>query len=287
MKLRVLSLFDGISCGYQALENLGIEIETYYASEIESTAMLCARTNHPNIVHIGDVTKVDFTKYRGKVDIVIAGSPCQNFSILGDRKGLNGLKSRLFSYVPKAIEETGVKLFLLENVCGMNKETKAYIDSVMGVTGRFINSSSFSAQNRKRFYWYPGNDVELPTSSPVIKDIMTDEKHIVGTIEDIKDLLSKPGNKWFKLSWQHGLWDINGKSGCLVTTTPRIYEIHQSGAWAINPNEFWLPTRTECERLQGLPDGYTSMLSKTAAFKALGNGWQVDTIMAILSTMLK
>ena len=88
--MKVLSLFDGISCGQQALKNLGIEIDKYYASEIEETGIEITNKNHPNTIQLGDVTKIDFNQYKD-VDILMGGSPCQDFSSLSTtRKGLGG-----------------------------------------------------------------------------------------------------------------------------------------------------------------------------------------------------
>lgn len=96
MGITVLSLFDGISCGMVALERAGIEVDKYIAYEIEHNAIEISKKNYPEIVRGGDVTKEDFTKYKGKIDILIGGSPCQNLCSCGNRKGLEGEESRLF-----------------------------------------------------------------------------------------------------------------------------------------------------------------------------------------------
>ena len=88
MGITVLSLFDGISCGMVALERAGIEVDKYIAYEIEHNAIEISKKNYPEIVRGGDVTKEDFTKYKGKIDILIGGSPCQNLCSCGNRKGL-------------------------------------------------------------------------------------------------------------------------------------------------------------------------------------------------------
>lgn len=74
--MRVLSLFDGICCGHLALERAGIKIDSYDAYEIEKNAIKATETNFPDVVQHGDVTKEDFTKYKGKIDLLIGGSPC-------------------------------------------------------------------------------------------------------------------------------------------------------------------------------------------------------------------
>ena len=106
-KLTVLSLFDGMSCGQLALEKAGVKIDKYFASEIKKHGIKVTQENFPNTVQLGDVTKVSYKNgviYSengnfevGKIDLVIGGSPCQNFSIAcinEKRKGLEGEKSK-------------------------------------------------------------------------------------------------------------------------------------------------------------------------------------------------
>lgn len=151
--LRVLSLFDGISCGQVAFERAGIPIEVYYASEIDKYAIQITQKNYPNTIQLGDVTKIDFTQFTGKIDILIGGSPCQDLSIAGKRKGLSGERSGLFYKYVEALETIKPKYFLLENNVGMPKEAYEEISRLMGCYPVEINSALVSAQNRKRYYW--------------------------------------------------------------------------------------------------------------------------------------
>ena len=151
--LRVLSLFDGISCGQVALERAGIPIEVYYASEIDKYAIQIAQKNYPNTIQLGDVTKIDFTQYIGKIDLIMGGSPCQDLSIAGKRKGLQGERSGLFYKFVEAIEVIKPKYFLLENNVGMPQDAYEEISNLMGCYPIEINSALVSAQTRKRYYW--------------------------------------------------------------------------------------------------------------------------------------
>ena len=151
--MRVLSLFDGISCGHVALERAGIPIEVYYASEIDKYAIEITQKNYPNTIQLGDVTKIDFTEFIGKVDLIMGGSPCQDLSIAGKRKGLQGERSGLFYKFVEAIEVIKPKYFLLENNVGMPKEAYEEISRLMGCYPIEINSALVSAQTRKRYYW--------------------------------------------------------------------------------------------------------------------------------------
>lgn len=150
--MKVLSLFDGISCGRVALERAGIPVETYYASEIDKYAIQIAQKNYPDTIQIGDVTKVDFSEYIGKVDLIIGGSPCQGFSFAGKQLNFNDPRSKLFFEFLRAVRTIKPKYFLLENV-KMKKEFQDIISERLGVQPIEINSALVSAQNRIRLYW--------------------------------------------------------------------------------------------------------------------------------------
>lgn len=152
--LRVLSLFDGISCGRLALERAGIPVEVYYASEIDKYAIKVSEKNYPDIIRLGDVRDIDFSQFTDKIDLLIGGSPCQDLSIAKqNRQGLSGERSGLFWKYVEALRIIKPKHFLLENVASMSKENKQAISEALGVEPILINSALVSAQQRKRLYW--------------------------------------------------------------------------------------------------------------------------------------
>lgn len=112
--MRVLSLFDGICCGHLALERAGIKIDSYDAYEIEKNAIKATETNFPDVIQHGDVTIEDFTKYKGKIDLLIGGSPCTNLSMAGNGQGLKGSQSKLFYEYARAIKEVQPNIFYLK-----------------------------------------------------------------------------------------------------------------------------------------------------------------------------
>ncbi len=174
----VLSLFDGMSCGRAALESAVFKVDKYFASEIDKYAMAVSAYNYPDIIQIGDVCKVD-VKTLPKIDLILAGSPCQGFSLAGKQLNFNDPRSALFFEFVRILKEVreinpDVK-FLLENV-KMKREYQDRISDIMGCNPIVINSALVSAQNRVRLYWTNIEVVGLPEDRGILlKDILEDD----------------------------------------------------------------------------------------------------------------
>ena len=172
--MNVLSLFDGMSCGQQALKELGIRVDNYYASEIDKYAIQIAKKNFPNTIHVGDVTELRGANLP-QIDLLMGGSPCQGFSFAGKQLNFNDPRSALFFEFVRVMKETKPKYFLLENV-RMKQEYQDVITAHMGVKPIMINSSLLSAQNRVRLYWTNIPNIEQPKEQGVVlQDILEDE----------------------------------------------------------------------------------------------------------------
>jgi DNA (cytosine-5)-methyltransferase 3A len=180
--MNVLSLFDGMSCGMIALDRLGIKVDNYYASEIDKYAIQVSQANYPDIIQVGDITKLDLSTLP-KIDLVMGGSPCQGFSFAGKQLAFDDPRSALFFEFHKAISYLQPKYFLLENV-RMKKEYLDIISEYMGVEPIFINSSLVSAQSRQRYYWTNIPGIEQPEERGIVlRDILEDQvgsEHYVG-----------------------------------------------------------------------------------------------------------
>jgi len=187
--MKILSLFDGISCARVALERAGIPVEVYYASEIDKYAIQVSQKNWPSIIQVGCVKGISHTflkdNFLKDIDLLIGGSPCQDLSIAKkDRKGLDGEKSGLFWEYVRILKEVKPKYFILENVNSMPKEAKELITKTLGVQPIMINAALVSAQNRKRLFWTNIPGVTLPEDKGILlKDILeenVDEKYNTG-----------------------------------------------------------------------------------------------------------
>lgn len=300
--MKVLSLFDGICCGHLTLERAGIKIDSYDAYEIEKNAIKATETNFPDVIHHGDVTKEDFAKYQGKIDLIIGRSPCQGFSSSGKQLNFNDPRSKLFFEYVRAIKECQPKYFLLENVV-MKKEWQDIISSYLGVEPIEINSSLVSAQNRRRLYWTNIPNVTLPEDKNItLEDILEDiefpnpaairgrrlnKATIVGRRLD-KNGHRKDTDKTIPITQCLEVRATNtDKSNCLTTVdkdnvlTPLPIGRYPDAFKNNLPFRYY--TTKEMCRLQTVPDDFLNMIPDSAARKALGNGWTVDVIAHIFS----
>ena len=287
--MNVLSLFDGISGAMLSLKLAGIKVNRYFASEIDKHCLKVSQYNFPNIIQLGDVKEIRKSKLP-KIDLLIGGSPCQDLSNAFKGKGLLGDRSSLFFEFMRLKQELKPKYFLLENV---KNKWKKEIDNHIGEEGIIINSEFFTAQSRPRCYW-SNIPIEIPDkiSDVNIRDIMqeteVDQKYyfkdkLISGTKHINLSNSKSGIiKVFDISRdflkdnerQRRVYSPNGKSPTLLArsdTTKIFYK-----------NKLRKLTPLECERLQGIPDNYTSIISDTQRYKSIGNSFTVPVISNIL-----
>lgn len=191
--MNVLSLFDGMSCGQIALNDMGLKPTKYYASEIDKAAIKQTMFNFPETIQLGSVTEIKAVNLP-KIDLLIGGSPCQGFSFAGKQLNFNDPRSSLFFEFVRIWKEVKAinpnAKFLLENV-NMKKEYLRVISEHLGVFPVRINSNLVSAQNRDRWYWtniktkHEGlfsevySDIPQPTDRKIyLKDILQPENEV-------------------------------------------------------------------------------------------------------------
>ena len=167
--MRVLSLFDGISCGMLALNRAGIPVKEYHAFEIDKYAMEVSKKNFPEIVQHGNVFDGNFKDFQG-YDLLIGGSPCTYWSISKKNRETtsNGEGFRLFMEYVRALNESKCRYFLYENNYSIHRNIKNEISEKLGVQPIMINSALVSAQQRKRCYWTNIPDVIQPEDKGIL-----------------------------------------------------------------------------------------------------------------------
>lgn len=222
--MRVLSLFDGISCGMVALERAGIPVESYDAFEIDKYAVTVSEKNYPKINHHGNVFDGDFTQFKG-YDLLLGGSPCTYWSIAkkGRETTSNGMEFKLFMEYVRALEESKCKYFLYENNYSIHKNIKNEISKYLGVEPIVINSSLVLGQNRKRCYWTNIPNITQPVDKGILlQDVLENgvswqDKSYCMTANyhpSFQSNLERHQNSMVALP----VWTVNGKSHTIPAT---------------------------------------------------------------------
>ena len=316
--MTVLSLFDGISCGKLAIEKAGIEIGTYYTSEVDKYAIAISDYNHPETIKLGDVTNIS-PETLPKIDLLIGGSPCQSFSFAGKRVGMTTeedveitslaqyleLKSTGFAFkgqsylfweymrILKYLQKQNPNmLFLLENV-SMAKKWETVLSKAIGVEPISINSELVSAQNRKRLYWTNINKSNI---------LPPKDKHIfLKDIIDYSVLVELEPNTFVDKSIKPSIkQNVVTQYSIIVNSTKKIQQLTCTSGFQDNKvgivksptlragNSFCLAldkdkvvrkiTVIEAERLQTLPDNYTKFGNFNGSIKQVSNTQRFKTI---------
>lgn len=305
----VLSLFDGMGGGRIALERAGIKVDKYFASEIKPHAIKCCMSNWNDVTQIGDVTKVKYEDgklyndkgevvYEGHIDMLIGGSPCQDFSYAAlkwkknesvdeSTYGLNGSKSKLFYEYLRLKEQVNPQFFLLENT-KMRGESEQQLNEYLGVNGIHINSNLVSYQDRNRIYWTNIPNVTVP-----------EDRHI-----DFQDYVDTDINRLEEAKchytpsrirmWSDGKGRQNGFGNCdNITNAHKVHCLTRKqdrcpNSGLIKYKDFCrFLTRREIEGAQTIPYGYTDCLSYNQVQDVCGDGWTIDVIAHIFSFINK
>jgi len=272
--MKVLSLFDGMSCARIALDRAAIPVTSYKASELDKYAIKVSHANYPDIEQLGDVCDVK-AKDVGEVDLLIGGSPCQGFSFAGKQLNFDDPRSKLFFEFVRLKNEINPGFFILENV-RMKQESQDIISKYLGVKPKQFNSSLVSAQNRNRLFW-TNIDFDLPDDKGIIlADILEDGVTDRAKSHCLDANYFKGGNlkSYFEKHRRQLVFKEFLKDDWpLLDHAKSKYLSHLS---------FRKLTPLECERLQTVPDNYTNHVSNTQRYKMLGNGFTVDVVAHIL-----
>lgn len=241
----VVSFFDGMSCGQQALKNLGVNYREYHSFEIEPDPIKVCKRNHPNTIFHGDVNNWREADINWEeVDLILAGSPCQGFSFAGKQLAFDDPRSALFfvwyefTCFMRMVRGNNV-IMLLENV-KMKKEHLNVITEHMRCQPVFINSELVSAQSRPRWYWSNRPITQPKDRGVMLVDILRDDQN-----EQL--IMSEAWHKWFEknkdfqLSKQYSSISLD-KAVCLVT---RMY-----ASWAGN----FVELRKKSDRIAGFTE---------------------------------
>ena len=294
IKNNVLSLFDGVSAGQVALNRLGIKYNNYYASEIDKHAINVTQSHFKDTIQLGDVRNID-GKSLTNIQLIMGGSPCTDFTIMGNRKGMvtsenhevtdletylnlksegfnfHGESYLFFEYV-RLWKETNAKYFFLENVANMDEKWINIISDIMGVRPLRINSSKLTAQNRDRLYWTNIPNVSVPEDKGVLlPDVIPGAVTGAGVRGvPVKGKVKPDGRFYYEGKYTYRK---DNKANCLVCgTTTAKYLSEDGNVYDLTPEH--------TELLQGFDKGYTNVegVPPSKRYGLMGNSWTVDVI---------
>ncbi len=275
--INVLSLFDGISCGQIALERSGININNYFASEIDQTAIKITQKNYPNTIQVGDITKLR-KKILPQIDLLIGGSPCQGFSSMGNHLNFEDKRSYLFFEYVRILKELNPKYFLLENV-HMKKEWIAIISNHLQTLPIEINGDLLSASRRRRLFWSNIPNLTQPKDKLItFDDINTNNQDWIDP-ETIKRMA-----KWMKPVLKATTINNKEKLYCLLTkynscTSSAILIKHET------KNKYRHLTPVEAAMALTIPINHVTGVSKIQYGLLFGNAWTVDVVVHMLNQL--
>lgn len=295
----VLSLFDGISIGQLALQELGVPYRCY-ASEVDKYACWVANYRFPETNQVGDVKSLS-AEDLPKIDLVMGGSPCQGFSRSGKELNFEDPKSVLFFEFVRLLRETGAPYFLLENV-KMRREWQEVISDFLGVKPILVNSACASGQNRERLYWTNLPAPDFPEDSGILlKDCLEPSDRVDGELQPIKRSYA-PSRA--KQCLQVGEADIKGRESLRRVYSPNgkgptlttMQGGHREPKVSTDDKTWRKLSPRKCEFLQTLPGDYTHWgwngervveLSNSQRYKLVGNGWTKAVIRYFLDELRK
>ena len=289
--MNVISLFNGMNTGRQALENVGIKVNKYYSSEIKPYAIELTQHHFPDTIQVGDVTKwrewnIDWQS----IDLILSGSPCQDLSAAGKRAGINGKKSSLFFTFVEILEHVKALnpnvLFLQENVGSASKLDVGIMSRALGVYPVRINSKLMVAALRDRYYWTNIRTKEsmfdIVSDIPQPKDMKIFFKDIItsGIVNRVKCQCIGERyvhNKLKDESSENAQKYLNKRINT-VGSVPVVYTVE---------GKLRTLDKVEMCRLQGFPDNYCDILTVQQAGSLLGDGWTLPIIEHIFTFINK
>ena len=318
--MKLLDLVSGIGGFHLGLEQAGFKFDWVGFSDIDKYANKQYKRRFPDATGLGSVTDVQCENLPDDITILCGGFPCQAFSIAGRRKGFDDTRGTLFFEIARILRyfrDVGkpIPYFILENVKGLlnhqDGQTFATIYRVLTdldytIECQILNTRWFLPQNRERIYIVghlgeKGRSKIFPigkTTSQINNRL--NQIGIIGEDSEATRVYDTTCARTIKngggMGAKTGLYKINkinivgnlkGKGGheCHNVHSPNgiaptVRENHGKTTMVVHSGISRL-TPTECERLQGFPDGWTEGQSDTQRYKQLGNAVSVPVVKAI------
>lgn len=354
-KIKIATVFSGIGAFEQALNKLKIDYEIIFAcdngereinksrEEIvaesnknnmdinEYVSLLYSKTKRKNMMKksyfanyditedrwYDDIRFIDGSKYENKVDIFVGGSPCQSFSLIGKRAGLEDARGTLFYDYARLVQEIKPKVFIYENVPGMLSHDKGntwkVINEVFQSLGyktymSILNSLDYGIpQDRKRLFIVGFKDNNMNFSFPKPIPLKTTLFDYLEDNVDAKYYLGEKGFEFVTNSKNKNRAKINQN---IIRTQKANQQFNWNGDFIFEPLDLKKHTKEilecayvgeyedklgvirqlthrECMRLMGFPDSYKIVVTNIWAYRQAGNSIVVNVLEELLKEIFK
>lgn len=315
----IKTFFDacsGIGGGRLGLERAGLECVAYCDTSRLSkiTYRLLFDTSNESYFYNVRTLKTDMLP---KYDLLIAGFPCQTFSVMGQKKGFNDKRGQIIFHLSRIINETKPKCFLLENVKGLvthdkGKTIKTIVEELTNcgyrVTYKVLNSIDFGVPQMRNRVYFIGirndlcNDINLfcwpnPLAKPPLKDFLQDRHEIDEEREEIlKYYLNNDTNKG-----KYSISDLKHMDNVILDTRMndlRIYldkcptlRSQRDGLLYVYNQKIYQLTGAEALKLQGFSDKHIEKVRNVVSDRHLlmqaGNAMTVNVITLLGESIVK
>lgn len=274
--MNVLSLFSGIGGFDLGFERAGMTVVG--VCEIDKHAQKILQRHFPAATLHTDVRKVSYE--RGTIDVVCGGFPCQDISVAGKRAGLAGERSGLWFEFHKIIDETQPAWVVIENVPGLFSSARGedfakiiqWLDvRGYGVAWRVLDAQGFGlAQRRKRVFIVAS--FGSPRCAKVLFESESGERHHQSSrTKEKADSRATADETSQDIVWESTHTDNPARICTEQHITPTLQARMGTGGNSTPFVGVRRLTPTECERLQGFPDGWTDGQADSHRYKQLGN----------------
>lgn len=289
--INIGTLFSGIGAFECALKRCNIEHKVLFACDNDKYCKQTYFLNHNCESWFDDVHNLDATQYLNQIDILMGGSPCQSFSIAGQRKGFKDARGNLFFEFTRVIRECKPKVFIFENVKHLAFSNKGedfkivlneFISLGYDIHYKILNAIDYGIpQQRNRLFvvgFLEKRDFKFPEPIPLTTNVFdyldkeVDDKYILSPRGKAYVLAKHPFNNTFQ---------IDRKIAKTLTTKGSGLRA-KFGNYYSYKNELRCLTPLEYQRLMGFYDDFKFNVSNTQIYKQLGNSIVINVLVALL-----
>lgn len=305
-KLTFIDFCSGIGAGRLGLELLGLKCLAH--SEINEDSDYTYRLFYNDDNNLGDLTKLEYDKIPN-CDILIAGFPCQTFSIVGKRAGFDDERGQIIYYLSKILSAKNIPYFIFENVKGLvnhdNGKTIKSIVNLLNSVGyevcyKVLNSIDYGVPQLRERVYFVGIRKDLYTKPflfPTSKNEVPIEKFLLVNNLEVQDVQNPTFQKYLNNKYNKNRVDIEeilSKDYLIIDTRQsdlRIYEnkcptlrTGRHGILYVKNRKLHKLTALEALLLQGFPKEYlikAKGLNNNKLLSQVGNAMTVNVINAI------